>query len=138
MVVAPVGDPEFGIPGVQGGLVVSVRTLELIVGQTVDDGHGLLPGIQTCNAVPLVADRAQGQFHLQVVLEFADPGDGEDQVLPLVHLRVVEADLHLGRHVVVRHLHGQRGGAHDLVPRLSGHGEGQRAVGYVPVVVRGR
>ena len=37
--------PEFGIPGVQGGLVVSVRTLELIVGQTVDDVRGLLPGI---------------------------------------------------------------------------------------------
>ena len=49
-----------------------------------------------------------GDGDTQGVLVLAGPGDGQDEVVSFLHDVMAEADPHLRRHVVVRHLHGRR------------------------------
>ena len=129
--------PKLRPPGVQRELVVPVRGLVVVVvveGQVQQGFAGSHPE----RHVLLCADRSARDGELDRVLVLADPLHYQDQRVALDHLRVVEDDLHLRRHVVVRHVHRHRVGARDLVLARRLHREGQRAVGNVPPVVRRR
>ena len=93
----------------QCGLVLHVGGLPVVVHPVETEGYLGLAGVNAGVDVFLFAHWPGGDVHVQVILELACACDGEDEVIALIHLCLVEADLDLGGRVVVRDRHGGRG-----------------------------